>query len=90
MQTAGPGEPAGCDSRAGPGYIKGPDFEVFFRCAEAILIADRGLTSDVEKLLDYVLTHSISRQKQNAEMFADWVRRKPRPTRNDESDILIL
>jgi hypothetical protein len=46
----------------------------FFKRAEAVLSADRGLTPELEELLDYVITKSIPRQKQNAEMFADWVR----------------
>lgn len=47
---------------------------MFFKRAEAVPIADRGLTPELEELLDYVITKSIPRQKQNAEMFADWVR----------------
>jgi hypothetical protein len=54
------------------GHAKGPDLEVFFKRAEAVLIADRGLTPELEELLDYVITKSIPRQKQNAEMFAGW------------------
>ena len=56
------------------GHSKGPDLEVFFKSAEAVLIADRGLTPELEELLDYVITNSIPGQKQNAEMFAGWVR----------------
>jgi hypothetical protein len=56
------------------GDFRGPDLEVFFKRAEAVLIAGRGLTPELEELLDYVITNSIPRQKQNAQMLADWVR----------------
>jgi hypothetical protein len=56
------------------GHYRGPNLEVFFKRAEAILIADRGLTPELEELLDDVITKSILGQKQNAGMLADWVR----------------
>jgi hypothetical protein len=56
------------------GFFKGPDLEVFFKRAEAVLIAGRGLTPELEELLDYDITHSMQTQKQNAGLFADWAR----------------
>lgn len=56
------------------GFFKGPNLEVLVKRAEAVLIADRGLTPELEELLDYGITHSMPGQKQNAEMFAGWVR----------------
>ena len=47
---------------------------MFFKRAEAVLIAGRGLTPELEELPGYDITHSMEAQKQNAELFADWAR----------------
>lgn len=61
--------------RAGDlGFFKGSNLDVYFKRAEAVLIADRGLTPELEQLLDYDITHSSPMQKRNAEMFAAWAR----------------
>jgi hypothetical protein len=61
--------------RAGDlGFFKSPNFQVLFKRAEAVLIADRGLTPELQQLLHYDITHSTPRQQQNAELFADWAR----------------
>jgi Domain of unknown function (DUF4304) len=54
------------------GFFKSSNFDVYFKRAEAVLIADRGLTPELEQLLDYDIAHSSPTQKQNAEMFAAW------------------
>jgi Domain of unknown function (DUF4304) len=56
------------------GHFKGPNPEVFFKRAEAVLIADRGLSPELEELLDYVTAHSAASQMHSAEKFAAWAR----------------
>jgi Domain of unknown function (DUF4304) len=54
------------------GHFRDPNLEVFFKRAEAVLIADRGLSPELEELLDYVTIHSTASQMHSARKFANW------------------
>jgi hypothetical protein len=56
------------------GHLRGPNLEVFFKCAEAVLIADYGPTPELTGLLDYVTACCTPAQRRYAEKFADWAR----------------
>ena len=58
------------------GFVRGPHHAVFFKCAEAILIADDGPSARLDSVLHYLDEHTSERQRASNQLLAQWVRER--------------